>query len=238
MTEITCSNGCGKPGRHFFPPFMGDPGFFVCDSLDADGNPIPTQVPMSTVVLLVDEDNEQTYVLTDDDAGWGADESAHEFKVEVPSVLVARLNSAWATARAAQNAICELLGWDEGLFRFTQVCDEWVGDGLEPLAPPAPRWDIYYRGSDDPEREWPANGPARIGSMPSEAEAQGFIDHLPETFVAIITVPHLQLLRRDRLYIEPPADRGGRPWGVYPSRCWKCGHERSAHVDTALLEPT
>lgn len=25
-----CPNGCGEPGSHFFPPSLGDPGFYIC----------------------------------------------------------------------------------------------------------------------------------------------------------------------------------------------------------------
>ena len=25
-----CPNGCGKPGPHYIPPSLGDPGFYAC----------------------------------------------------------------------------------------------------------------------------------------------------------------------------------------------------------------
>lgn len=30
-----CINGCGKPGPHYCPPSMGDPGFFMCTPTEA-----------------------------------------------------------------------------------------------------------------------------------------------------------------------------------------------------------
>lgn len=39
-----CPNGCGQPGPHYVPPFLGEMGFFVCASLkaphDANGSPV------------------------------------------------------------------------------------------------------------------------------------------------------------------------------------------------------
>ena len=29
-----CMNGCGKPGPHFVPPSMGEPGFYSCTPLN------------------------------------------------------------------------------------------------------------------------------------------------------------------------------------------------------------
>lgn len=31
-----CPN-CGRPGSHFAPPFLGEPGFFICGQLAAKG---------------------------------------------------------------------------------------------------------------------------------------------------------------------------------------------------------
>lgn len=151
-----------------------------------------------------------------------AEDTAHLFEFDVPKPLWDALTEARAAERAAYEAVIATTTYDEEVGRLKEPCPSWRGD----VRPDHHWWAVGL--SSVSEDEWPVRD-TRLRYCSSEAEAQAFIDALPDDWWwheagGLMPVR----LTKDRLSVQEGGYKGG------PGECNRCGWERDKHADPGV----
>lgn len=172
----------------------------------------------TTHLALIWSDDYDDWWITDCSPGEYEDASG-AFEADVDTGLWERIEQARADLVAAEQAVIALADVEAGC--RSQPCDEWQGH-----TSPARSWWVIGLTSVS-ENEWPARDTTVGGHFDTEADAQAFIDSLPDEFITVPGLSRAVLISKDRLSVA----RHGYPESR--SSCERCGWARPDHVEAS-----